>query len=598
MRSLAVNDTRNPFPGFQPYNRADRDRLFGRDEDLALLRSRLLSGRTTLLFAGSGVGKTSFLNAKVIPELQEYYFPIYHNRWLAEEAPLTAVVTAVTTAAGGEPGAEGGSLLKALQREAELPFLLILDQFEEVFQYYRDTRPLALLVEELARVIGARDVDVRVVLSMREEFLGDLSAFDDPLPDLFNNYYRLKNPHWRVAGQIVRRTANPALCEERGLGLLLDDLRAIRTGVIQVEAAESLRSHVAPPYLQIVCHRIWEREQPVRNGVPFLSSYKAGNAWEELKQFIEEKLKLGILSEPQRKRAAEAFDHLIAARGAKKAFTVKQLTGLIHLKSYQVTQLADTLQILTEARVGILRCFEAQGVSWFELHHDMYAPMLKTWCEKIRSELSPYDLEAEIDDVGEWELAKYPLDAFWVYLPHFLANPSPNNQFFKTMLSNFEHKGTEYVYILQTKDDLLRLSRLMKSFDQEIAKNGSAGMISAWKLVKVVVLGVSGPDERAKVLSRLLHLNNCWIANPDSNDPNDLAGFDVVWDNDGKTIRGGRRLPLGKVRQIIRALKALFEFYPPQALEAFRDEEDLEGVLRSSPISQLRVIDPAGERPR
>jgi hypothetical protein len=72
----------------------------------------------------------------------------------------------------------------------------------------------------------------------------------------------------------------------------------------------------------------------------------------------------------------------------------------------------------------------------------------------------------------------------------------------------------------------------------------------------------------------------------------------VVWDNDGKTIRGGRRLPLGKVRQIIRALKALFEFYPPQALEAFRDEEDLEGVLRSSPISQLRVIDPAGERPR
>jgi hypothetical protein len=593
MRSLAVNDSRNPFPGFQPYDRSDGNRLFGRDEDLALLRGRLLSGRTTLLFAGSGVGKTSFLKAKAIPELEESYFPIYHNRWLAGESPLTAVVTAVTTALGGEPGAECGSLLKALQCEAENPFLLILDQFEEVFQYYRDTRALVLLVEELARVICARDVDVRVVLSMREEFLGDLSVFDDPLPDLFNNYYRLKNPHWRVAGQIVRRTTNPALCEERGLDLLLEELRAIRMGMRQAEAPDSLPSHVIPPYLQIVCHRIWEREQPVRNGVPFLSSYKAGSAWEELEQFIEEKL--AILTEIQLKRAAGAFAHLIAAQGAKKAFTIEQLADLIHLESYEVSQLAETLQILSKPHVGILRCLEVGGIPWFELHHDMYAPMLNTWCEKIRSKRSTYDLEAETLDIGKWEFAKDPLTAFWVYLPRFLANPRADDPFFLTMLNNFELKRTEYVYILQTKNDLLRLRQLVKNFDQEIAKNGSAGKFSAWQLVKVVVLGVSGPDKRAEMFSGLLHLNNYWIANPDSDDP---EGFEVVLDNRGEDILGGRRLLVGKVRQIIKALKALFEFYPPQTLEAFRAEEDLEGVLSTSPLSQLWVIDPPGEQPR
>ena len=48
---------------------------------------------------------------------------------------------------------------------------------------------------------------------MREEFLGELSVFDNRVPDLFNNYYRLKNPNRRQPPDHLqygtRRTGRP-----------------------------------------------------------------------------------------------------------------------------------------------------------------------------------------------------------------------------------------------------------------------------------------------------------------------------------------------------------------------------------------------------
>src|SRR6185369_3632408 len=70
----------NPFLGLKPYG--EKDQLYGRDRDLFLMTDHIFCARTTLLFAGSGVGKTSFINAKIIPELNSQYASIiYHKEW-------------------------------------------------------------------------------------------------------------------------------------------------------------------------------------------------------------------------------------------------------------------------------------------------------------------------------------------------------------------------------------------------------------------------------------------------------------------------------------------------------------------------------------
>src|SRR5438093_9975881 len=77
----------NPFKGLRSFE--ENEKLFGRDRDLILMKDRIFSARTTLLFAGSGVGKTSFLNAKVVPELKKQCAVVWHNRWTGADEQET-----------------------------------------------------------------------------------------------------------------------------------------------------------------------------------------------------------------------------------------------------------------------------------------------------------------------------------------------------------------------------------------------------------------------------------------------------------------------------------------------------------------------------
>ena len=103
--------------------------------------------------------------------------------------------------------------------------LVVLDQFEEVFQHWRDSKALDEFAREVARLVHTPGLEARVLISMREEFLGELSLFDNLIPDLFNNCYRLKNATLGEAEEIITRTA--MLCGVEcgpGLDALLADL--------------------------------------------------------------------------------------------------------------------------------------------------------------------------------------------------------------------------------------------------------------------------------------------------------------------------------------------------------------------------------------
>src|SRR5262245_53095211 len=60
-----------PYKGPDSYQVEDAALFFGRAQDAEQLVARILSSRLTLLHAQSGAGKTSLLNALVIPALEE-----------------------------------------------------------------------------------------------------------------------------------------------------------------------------------------------------------------------------------------------------------------------------------------------------------------------------------------------------------------------------------------------------------------------------------------------------------------------------------------------------------------------------------------------
>lgn len=65
-----LNGAFEPYKGLESYQVEDASLFFGRDDDARQLVARILSRRLTLLHAPSGAGKTSLLNARVIPALE------------------------------------------------------------------------------------------------------------------------------------------------------------------------------------------------------------------------------------------------------------------------------------------------------------------------------------------------------------------------------------------------------------------------------------------------------------------------------------------------------------------------------------------------
>src|ERR671910_2640535 len=79
-----------PFIGPQPFKEGDSPFFYGRDKEIQEILALILSSGVSLVYAKSGIGKTSIFNAKIIPELQgeKYKFQVL---------PIIRFKTAITS---------------------------------------------------------------------------------------------------------------------------------------------------------------------------------------------------------------------------------------------------------------------------------------------------------------------------------------------------------------------------------------------------------------------------------------------------------------------------------------------------------------------
>jgi tetratricopeptide (TPR) repeat protein len=80
---------KNPFVGPRPFDRAHRSLFFGREDEVSELVSLIVTSPVVVLYAPSGAGKSSLLNAAVVPALERAegfeVFPVARVRGLASE---------------------------------------------------------------------------------------------------------------------------------------------------------------------------------------------------------------------------------------------------------------------------------------------------------------------------------------------------------------------------------------------------------------------------------------------------------------------------------------------------------------------------------
>ena len=435
-----------PYPGLRPYKEDEHSKFFGRNTDKAILVDKILGNRLTLLFAASGVGKSSLLQAAVIPQLKaasgENLTVVCNTDWVSE--PIARVRACVLRTLQTEQTLEqltpdNDSLVAALELGSLLvrraPLVLILDQFEEFFRYQRHGDSFRAFVDELTSVINDLSLPVSVVISMREDFAMELNAFKPALPNLlFENYYRLEKLTRQAAKQAILEPVHQLGCdyEPALLERLLQDLQDRKREqlslphVISTDSADS----VDPPYLQIVCAYLWQLK-PAQETTLRLASYaQAGEVDGILRYFLDDAL--NHLSHADKQLASQAFDYLAAQRGMKMAYPVDVLARILRVKP---DKLDTVLAKLAKRDMNILRDQTRNGVVWYELYHDMFADSIEQWNNRWKAQRQKRQrwLVSSIIVVLVAVLGLL-LDSFlWIYRNNFPADYLFQEQKFRLM---------------------------------------------------------------------------------------------------------------------------------------------------------------------
>jgi hypothetical protein len=276
-------ETDSPYKFLNYYRFEDQDIFFGRKAETRILLSDVVMARLVVLFAKTGTGKTSLINAGVRPLLEERGYATFFIR--VKEDPVTSAENEILKPEHLDRWNkrlvwEGDSLAARLENVAErlgMPIVLFFDQFEEFFIYPTEEQvankqgQLARrqeFVSNIARIYHDRKSRVHVVFSMREEWFVDMDIFRDEIPRIFHSDSNLRL-RWFSKDQAREAMKRPA--EE--FGVVIED-----EVIDKLLADISVNGEIEPAQLQIICDTLWHKTRGERITLADYLSLGGGNS--------------------------------------------------------------------------------------------------------------------------------------------------------------------------------------------------------------------------------------------------------------------------------------------------------------------------------
>lgn len=368
----------NPYKGPLAFEEKDAPFFFGRDADAQALTALTISERLVLFCAQSGAGKTSLINARLIPELREQEFNVLPPARVSGELPSRAVphnvyaycaLKALAETRRPEDTLDG--FLRTSRDGDSRPRVLILDQFEEILSAHPEHwQQRDEFFRQLRRALQD-DPALSVLLVMREDRIAGLERYLPLVSGHLRARFRMERLRWEQAVEAIRepaRLAGRPFKEGVAEGLAKDLCQMRIAGQEKTITGE----FVEPVQLQVVCSQLWEN----------LKGKPGGNITEDdLKQCGDVNLALESFYQSAIERAARESRVTVTRLRYWCETVLITPTGI----RAQVPPESDAtgglpnkaVDALVEAH--LIRSEEARGGTWYELAHDrLVQPVLQS----------------------------------------------------------------------------------------------------------------------------------------------------------------------------------------------------------------------------
>lgn len=385
--------TNNPYVGPRPFGQDEHDRFFGRDREANELFSLINAHPVILFYSQSGAGKTSLLNAAIIPRLKEQGDEVRGVARVGGKLPKETnevklsnvfVFNALLSLQGERKQFLPEQLsrmslleyLKSQERGEERQYfyplnVVFFDQFEEFFTSFpKRTAQQEGFFVNVSKALEA-DPLLRIVFTMREEYIAALDPFARMLPGRLKWRFRLERLREQAA---LRAVVGPLEGTDRYFGKgvaekLVNNLMQVPIKYVG-GTVPMTGEYVEPVQLQIVCHGLWEVLPLNVRKIDERAVAQFGDVDNALANYYSDALKKVV--EAREKAGKPADEKGLRIWFEKSLITPIGTRGTVYMDegrtedelSEPVVKMLEDLRLIRPELRG--------GATWYELTHDRF----------------------------------------------------------------------------------------------------------------------------------------------------------------------------------------------------------------------------------
>ncbi len=390
---LQIDET--PYAGLSSFQENDANKFFGRNREIAAMVTRIRDRPLMAVVGSSGVGKSSFVRAGLVPALkrsgEQWETLVIRPGRNPVESLASLISPMIATAANlademeeqkklvetlrREPG-HLGHVMRGRARRDGRKLLLFVDQFEELYTQVHDPAERLAFTACLNAVADDATSPLRVVLSVRADFLDRVSEDPEFMDELMQGLFFLGAP-----GRDGLREAIVQPAEMAGYAFELP------------ATVEDMLDHLettpgALPLLQFTASKLWEGRDRARKKLTHQSYAAMGGVGGALASHADRVI--ADLGQGSQSLARAILLRLVTPERTRAIVPVDELREL----SREVGAVQRLIDQMVDARLLVVQKIEGGKSSTVEIVHETLVagwPTLRRWLDENQDDAALVD---------------------------------------------------------------------------------------------------------------------------------------------------------------------------------------------------------------